>query len=108
MRLKAELAIARGDIESENDGELPDYEKDRIKIAIEEYLGGKSSDEDLVFSDYRKIKFAFQLLKLSATGLTKSIQEGNGVLKSIGNESDTSYDQKGLSEKQVEQFESNF
>ncbi|KAJ3243274.1 Kinesin- protein 6 [Chytriomyces hyalinus] len=62
VRLKAELAIARGETEGES-GELPDYERDRVKLAVEDYLSDTSSDAALIFSDARKIAEAFRIMK---------------------------------------------
>jgi kinesin family protein 6/9 len=61
-RLKAELAIARGENEGFPDG-LPDYEKDKIKTAVSNYVKDTSPDSELIFSDFIKIQHAFSLLK---------------------------------------------
>ncbi|KAJ3055592.1 Kinesin- protein 6 [Rhizophlyctis rosea] len=62
-RLRAELAIARGE-GSEGDGdELPEYEKQRVKQAVDDYIGDKSAEAALVFSDFRKISEAFRIFK---------------------------------------------
>ncbi|KAJ3411076.1 Kinesin- protein 6 [Chytridiales sp. JEL 0842] len=58
LRLKAELAIARG--EEGDGGELPEYEKARIRQAVEAYVKGEG---ELVFGDFRKIEEAFRVLK---------------------------------------------
>ncbi|KAJ3105594.1 Kinesin- protein 6 [Phlyctochytrium planicorne] len=58
VRLKAELAIARGE---SSDEPLPDYEKDRVKAAVEEFIGG--ADDAVVWGDARKIRYAFEVLR---------------------------------------------
>ncbi|KAJ3088301.1 Kinesin- protein 6 [Quaeritorhiza haematococci] len=62
-RLRAELAIARGEAPGEGGEELPDYEKERVKQAVDDYLADNSPEAQLLFSDYRKIHEAFKLLK---------------------------------------------
>ncbi|KAJ3176997.1 Kinesin- protein 6 [Geranomyces variabilis] len=62
-RLKAELAIARGEAGEHAGEELPDYEKDRVKDAVNDYLGDSSADAALLFADGRKISEAFRIMK---------------------------------------------
>jgi kinesin family protein 6/9 len=59
--LKSELALARG--EEQDDSPLPDYEKKRVRQAVDEYLVVTGDDETLVFSDFRKIQEAFRIMK---------------------------------------------
>ncbi|KAJ3191216.1 Kinesin- protein 6 [Irineochytrium annulatum] len=80
-RLKAELAIARGE-GANGDEDLPGYEKERsvlymvarssqlttfvpvrIKQAVDDYIADHSPDAALVFSDFRKINEAFRIMK---------------------------------------------
>jgi kinesin family member 6/9 len=61
-RLKAELAIARGEAEGYPDG-LPDYEKERVKIAVSTYVKDSTAGAELVFSDFTKIQHAFVIMK---------------------------------------------
>ncbi|KAJ3117471.1 Kinesin- protein 6 [Phlyctochytrium bullatum] len=61
-RLKAELAIARGE-KGEEGGELPEYERERIRQAVDDYIADRSADAALIFSDYRKIHEAFAIMK---------------------------------------------
>ncbi|KAJ3324728.1 Kinesin- protein 6 [Boothiomyces sp. JEL0866] len=96
-RLKAELAIARGE-SLENNEELPDYEKDRIQAAVEEYIQDVAENAELVFSDYKKIQYAFKFMKTRI--------QGGGVLghrPKITSEN-IEFDEQGLSAKQLEQF----
>ncbi|KAJ3298827.1 Kinesin- protein 6 [Rhizoclosmatium sp. JEL0117] len=62
VRLKAELAIARGETGDSN-SELPDYEKEKVKQAVDDYIADSSVDASLIFSDARKIHEAFRILK---------------------------------------------
>ncbi|KAJ3071202.1 Kinesin- protein 6 [Podochytrium sp. JEL0797] len=62
VRLKAELAVARGET-GEGNGELPEYEKEKVKQAVDDYLADSTSDASLIFSDGRKISEAFRILK---------------------------------------------
>ncbi|KAI9206079.1 kinesin family member 6 [Polychytrium aggregatum] len=64
VRLRAELALARGE-SSDMDGDLPDYEKERIKQAVRDYLGDPTGESlnNLFFGDYRKISYAFSAFK---------------------------------------------
>ncbi|TPX57666.1 hypothetical protein PhCBS80983_g03680 [Powellomyces hirtus] len=62
-RLKTELAIARGEAGDHTGEELPDYEKERVKDAVNDYLGDSSADASLLFADGRKIQEAFRILK---------------------------------------------
>ncbi|KAJ3390452.1 Kinesin- protein 6 [Entophlyctis sp. JEL0112] len=61
IALKAELAIARGEVG--DDGDLPEYELERVRKAVEEYLADCSNEITLVFSDARKIKEAYRFMK---------------------------------------------
>ncbi|KAJ3025970.1 UNVERIFIED_CONTAM: Kinesin- protein 6 [Siphonaria sp. JEL0065] len=62
QRLKAELAIARGETGDMNSA-LPDYEKEKVKQAVDDFVADTSSDASLIFSDGRKIAEAFRILK---------------------------------------------
>ncbi|KAJ3149071.1 Kinesin- protein 6 [Geranomyces variabilis] len=76
-RLKAELAIARGEGGEHAGEELPDYEKDRVRDAVNDYLGDSSADAALLFVDGRKISEAFRIMKAiiaSGTGGGAHIQ----------------------------------
>ncbi|KAJ3257397.1 Kinesin- protein 6 [Boothiomyces macroporosus] len=105
-RLRAELAIARGET-TENNDELPDYEKERfsftdirIQTAVEEYLQNTDENAELVFSDYKKIQYAFRLMKTR-------IINGGGVItcsKSTTLSDNIEFDEQGLTIKQLEQF----
>ncbi|KAJ3273248.1 Kinesin- protein 6 [Terramyces sp. JEL0728] len=98
-RLKAELAIARGET-ADNSEELPDYEKDRIRTAVDEYLQDISETAELVFSDYKKIQYAFKLVKtriLNGGGIT------NTSKSSLSSDS-IDFDEQGLSANQLQQF----
>lgn len=64
-RLKAELAIARGE-GADASQDLPDYEIQRIKQAVDDYIGDTSSDGALIFSDFRKISEAFRIMKVKS------------------------------------------
>ncbi|KAJ3128891.1 Kinesin- protein 6 [Nowakowskiella sp. JEL0407] len=59
-RLKSELALAMGGDDSSE--VLPSYELERVKQAVDEYVSS-TGDDSLAFSDYRKIREAFRLLK---------------------------------------------
>lgn len=61
-RLKAELALARG--EGELGDVLPEYEIEKVKKAVDEYVADHSVDSMLVFSDFRRITCAFGFLKV--------------------------------------------
>lgn len=61
--LKAELAIARGE-EGATTDVLPEYEIERVKIAVDDFIADSRSDSNIVFSDYRKISCAFGILKV--------------------------------------------
>ena len=60
--LKAELAIARGGEMSE--GSLPDYEKARVKEAVDDFLADNSPDAELLLTDFRKIQESFAVMKV--------------------------------------------
>lgn len=62
VRLKSELAIARGDGEDSSE-ELPDYEKEKVKQDVQAYLSSNSPANELVYKDYRKIRYAFFIMK---------------------------------------------
>eukprot|EP00833_Pecoramyces_ruminatium_P013722 jgi/Orpsp1_1/1187754/evm.model.d7180000059928.1 len=62
VRLKTELAIARGEGEDSNE-ELPDYEKERVKQDVQNYLSSESIANELIYKDYRKIRYAFLIMK---------------------------------------------
>ncbi|KAJ3222748.1 Kinesin- protein 6 [Clydaea vesicula] len=62
VKLKAEIAILRG---GENGGEeeLPDYEVERVKKTVDEYILEKSESASMTFTDFRKISCAYRFLK---------------------------------------------
>ncbi|KAJ3134119.1 Kinesin- protein 6 [Physocladia obscura] len=66
VRLKSELAIARGETGGDSSEELPEYEIDRIRQAVEDYLADTSITASLIFSDARKINEAYRILKTFA------------------------------------------
>lgn len=101
-RLKAELAIARGEGDSYPDG-LPDYEKERINTAVDGYVNDSSADAELIFSDFKKIQYAFQIMKdwiLSDKPKPTESSQSKGKL-------DTEFSEVnlGLNKIQAEQFE---
>jgi kinesin family protein 6/9 len=61
-RLKAELAIARGEANGFPDG-LPDYEKEKVHLAVCDYVKNNDSAAELLFSDFAKIQHAFYVMK---------------------------------------------
>ncbi len=81
-RLRAELAIARGEGNT-HDEELPDYEVERcdffpstsikkinekhfrVKQAVEDYMADFSKTASLDFSDFRKIQCAYGIFKVT-------------------------------------------
>ncbi|KNC96077.1 uncharacterized protein SPPG_08467 [Spizellomyces punctatus DAOM BR117] len=78
-RLKAELAIARGEA-GQSDGEtLPDYEKDRVKEAVDDFICDPSLDASLVFSDFRKIDEAFRVMKRYITVARSAVHDGGAA-----------------------------
>ncbi|TPX61137.1 hypothetical protein SpCBS45565_g07339 [Spizellomyces sp. 'palustris'] len=78
-RLKAELAIARGEA-GQPDGEtLPDYEKDRVKEAVDDFICDPSLDASLVFSDFRKIHEAFRVMKRYISLARSAVHDGGAV-----------------------------
>jgi kinesin family protein 6/9 len=71
-RLRAELALARGETSNEP---LPEYEIERIKNLVNIFL---DTGEKPVFGDYRKIDLAFNLLRVHNINLiTGCGKEGN-------------------------------
>lgn len=97
-RLRAELAIARGEGDGDTDGELPEYELERVRQAVNDYIRDTSSNAELIFVDFRKIREAFRILK----EYVLSGEQSSGG-KSIGSSSssDTS---KPVSSKEVEKL----
>ncbi|TPX35164.1 hypothetical protein SeMB42_g07223 [Synchytrium endobioticum] len=66
-RLKAELALTRGGGDhSEED--LPTYEKDRVRQAVDDFLADGSADASLVFGDFKRIQEAYKILKERTKG----------------------------------------
>ncbi|KAI8819646.1 P-loop containing nucleoside triphosphate hydrolase protein [Fimicolochytrium jonesii] len=61
-RLKVELAIARGETGDQSD-ELPAYEIERLRVAVNDYLRDNSKDASLLFADSRKTQEAFRIMK---------------------------------------------
>ncbi|KAJ3149855.1 Kinesin- protein 6 [Geranomyces michiganensis] len=76
-RLKTELAIARGEAGEHAGEELPDYEKERVKDAVNDYLADSSADAALLFADGRKISEAFRIMKELIAGGTRSGAHNN-------------------------------
>ncbi|KAJ3219562.1 Kinesin- protein 6 [Dinochytrium kinnereticum] len=95
-RLKAELAIARGEkgeVGWEGDV-MPEYERERIKQAIDDYLTQTSSDATLLLSDFRRIQEAFRIFKQyvlearrregTGGGAGEVVKEGRGGEEEVG------------------------
>ncbi|KAJ3017417.1 Kinesin- protein 6 [Thoreauomyces humboldtii] len=72
-RLKVELAIARGETGDDAGEELPEYEKERVKDAVMDYLRDGGKDAALLFADARKIGEAFRLLKVMTKQTASSV-----------------------------------
>jgi kinesin family protein 6/9 len=107
LRLKAELAIARGDGDEYPEG-LPDYEQNRIRDAVLAYVQDQSPDADLVYSDFKKIQHVFQIMKdmildSSTDGISKVISSGKSIESSIKEAMEV--DKGGLTIHQIEQIE---
>ncbi|KAL2914503.1 hypothetical protein HK105_206070 [Polyrhizophydium stewartii] len=123
-RLRAELALARGESGQESSEDLPEYEKERVKQAVDDFLADSSLDAGIIMADFRKIQFAFRVLK---TYLSDSRQNGGpaasatmqptgkselapSASRAITDEQDSSarsmtIDTHGLTRDQLEQFE---
>lgn len=102
--LKAEIAILKGD--NGGSGELAEYEKDRyciiqfrVKTAVDIYLEDISPDCKLVLADFRKIQYAFELMKSSIKNPTTihetNPRETNEILD---------IDSRNLTEEQIKRF----
>jgi len=78
VRLKTELSIARGEGEDSSE-ELPDYEKERVKQDVQNYLSSDSSSNELIYNDYRKIRYAFLIMKniINDKGINLSLPQLN-------------------------------
>lgn len=104
-RLKAELAIARGE-EGDHVGGLPEYEKARVLDAVNSFIQDSSLDAELIYSDFKKIQCAFGIMKRrileGGSGLQTSSIE---VVPSHAAREDLYVDKSGLSIHQIEQIE---
>jgi hypothetical protein len=60
--LKSEIVVLKGECGNDG-GSLADYEKDRVRISVDEYIADKSPSSKLIFNNFDKIQYAFQLLK---------------------------------------------
>lgn len=63
-RLKAEIAMLRGQTGGDADEELPEYEKERIKRAVDEYINDSAPDSGINYTDYRKIQECYRIMKV--------------------------------------------
>ena len=111
-RLKAELAIARGEVGGEYTDGLPDYEKARVRDLVLAYLQNTDPDSELVFADFKKIQYSFSLMKEKIRGGGDlSIQDLQGsaprppTANVEGNKSAVEIDQSGMALHQIEQIE---
>ncbi|ORX58423.1 kinesin-domain-containing protein [Piromyces finnis] len=79
-RLKTELAIARGDGEDSNE-ELPQYEKERVQQDVQNYLSSDLVSNELLYNDYRKIRYAFSIMKniINEKGVNESQSKSNNI-----------------------------
>lgn len=65
--LRAELALLKGDGCADGNQEvLPDYEKQRIQAAVEQFIRDDENAQ-LVLSDYQKIQHSFRVFKVTRT-----------------------------------------
>lgn len=111
IRLKAELAIARG--EGEYTADLPDYEKDRVRDAVYSFLQDPSPAAELVFADFKKIQVAFALMKERIRGsgnadvLSASAASLQTPIPSASSSTATllDFDSSGMAQHQIDQIE---
>eukprot|EP00842_Homolaphlyctis_polyrhiza_P004252 jgi/Hompol1/4828/HPOL_003988-RA len=112
-KLKAELAIARGETSSEIAEDLPDYEKQRVKNIVDDYIADTSPDAVIILSDFRKIQHAFRVLKkyLAESRHGQKLEDGsehsveNSSMLGRDAASKISINTQGLSNDQLQQFE---
>ncbi|KAL7749482.1 hypothetical protein RI367_005036 [Sorochytrium milnesiophthora] len=64
-QLKAELALARGESAENMDEALPEYELERLRQTVDDFLADTDKDATLTFNDYRKVTACFAFLKTS-------------------------------------------
>lgn len=64
--LKSELAIARGGEYQE--GPLADYEKERVRQAVDTFVKDPSPHAQMLMTDFRKIQEAFVVMKVGPCG----------------------------------------
>lgn len=58
--LRAELALLKG---GHVEGDLPEYEKERVKSEVDAFLSTENGSDRLVLNDFRKIQEAFRIMK---------------------------------------------
>lgn len=106
-RLKAELAIARGE-GTEYTEELPEYEKSRVRDAVNFFINDPAPESELVFADFKKIHYAFLLLKERTNQNPTSAQLDIQNIKpqNMSNSlSSFDFDSSGMAQHQIEQIE---